>query len=66
MVSFLGWTLVLCISAVMCAVVLNEIHTLYLQGWVKFKRAERRVRYIKLRSRVDLIKLDKMAKEAEA
>ena len=50
----------------MCAVVLNEIHTLYLQGWVKFKRAERRVRYIKLRSRVDLIKLDKMAKEAEA
>ena len=66
MVSFLGWTLVLCISAVMSAVVLNEIHTLYLQGWVKFKRAERRVRYIKLRSRLDLIRIDKMAKEAEA
>lgn len=66
MVSLLGWTLVLCISAVMCAVVLNEIHTLYLQGWVKFKRAERRVRYIKLRSRLDLIRIDKMAKEAEA
>ena len=50
----------------MCAVVLNEIHTLYLQGWVKFKRAERRVRYIKLRSRLDLIRIDRMAKEEEA
>ena len=66
MVSFLGWTLVLCISAVVGAVTLNELHTLYLRGWVELKRAERRVRYIKLRSRVDLIKLDKMAKEAEA
>lgn len=66
MVSFLGWTLVLCISAVIGAVTLNELHSLYLRGWVEFKRAERRVRYIKLRSRVDLIKIDKMAKEAEA
>lgn len=66
MVSFLGWTLVLCISAVVGAVTLNELHSLYLRGWVELKRAERRVRYIKLRSRVDLIKLDKMAKEAEA
>ena len=66
MVSFLGWTLVLCISAVICAVTLGELHTLYLQWWVKLKRAERRVRYIKLRSQVDFIKLDKMAKEVEA
>ena len=66
MVAFLGWTLVLCICAVVGAVTLNELHSLYLRGWVEFKRAERRVRYIKLRSRVDLIKLDKMAKEAEA
>nr|DAS99241.1 MAG TPA: hypothetical protein [Caudoviricetes sp.] len=66
MISFLGWTLVLCLSAVISAVTLNELHSLYLRGWVEFKRAERRVRYIKLRSRVDLIKLDKMAKEVEA
>lgn len=66
MVSFLGWTLVLCISAVVGAVTLNELHSLYLRGWVELKRAERRVRYIKLRSRLDLIRIDKMAKEAEA
>ena len=66
MVSFLGWTLVLCISVVIGAVVLSELHSLYLRGWIEFKRAERRVRYIKIRSRVDLIKIDKMAKEAEA
>lgn len=64
--SFFGWTLVLCISAVLGAVTLKELHSLYLRGWVEFKRAERRVRYIKLRSQVDLIKLDKMAKEVEA
>ena len=48
----------------MCAVVLNEIHTLYLQGWVEFKRAERRVRYIKARSELDMMKLEESAKEA--
>lgn len=64
MVSFIGWTLVLCLCAVMCAVVLNEIHTLYLQGWVEFKRAERRVRYIKARSELDMMKLEESAKEA--
>ena len=66
MVSFFGWTFFLCISAVVVAVTLSEFHSLYLKGWVEFKRAERRVRYIKLRSQVDLVKLDKMAKEAEA
>lgn len=66
MVAFFGWTFVLCISAVVVSVTLSELHSLYLRGWVEFKRAERRVRYIKLRSQVDLVKLVKMAKEAEA
>ena len=66
MLSFFGWTLVLCFSVVIGAAALSELHSLYLRGWIEFKRAERRVRYIKLRGQVDLIKLDKMAKEAEA
>ena len=66
MVSFLGWTFVLCISVVVGAAVLSELYSLCLECWIEFKRAERRVRYIKLRSRVDSIKIDKMAKEAEA
>lgn len=66
MVSFLGWTLVLCFSVVIGAAVFSELYSLGLECWIEFKRAERRVRYIKLRGQVDLIKLDKMAKEAEA
>ena len=63
MVTFLGWTLVLCIGAVICAVTLGELHTLYLQWLVKLKRAERRVRYIKARSELDMMKLEARAKE---
>lgn len=66
MLSFFGWAFFLCLSAVVVSVTLSELHSLYLRGWVEFKRAERRVRYIKLRSQVDFIKLDKMAKEVEA
>lgn len=66
MLSFFGWAFFLCLSAVVVSVTLSELHSLYLRGWVEFKRAERRVRYIKLRSRLDLIRIDKMAKEAEA
>lgn len=66
MLSFFGWTFFLCLSAVVVSVTLSELHSLYLRGWVEFKRAERRVRYIKLRSQVDLVKLVKMAKDAEA
>ena len=66
MLSFFGWAFFLCLSAVVVSVTISELHSLYLRGWVEFKRAERRVRYIKLRSRLDLIRIDKMAKEAEA
>ena len=64
MLTFLGWTLVLCLSAVISAVTLNELHSLYLKGWIEFKRTECRVRDIKAGNELDMMKLEESAKEA--
>ncbi len=63
MVTFFGWTLVLCLSAVISAVTLNELHSLYLKGWIEFKRTECRVRNIKAGNELDLMKLEDSTKE---
>ena len=62
MLTFFGWTLVLCLSAVISAVTLNELHSLYLKGWIEFKRTECRVRDIKAGNELDL-KLEDSTKE---